>query len=169
MRGSLLNEFESMRNIALGAEALRAYVAGFDAVRDRPAERVVTLWDLATVLPLVLHELSRRAISKRQVRSGLRAILARDSSTDIAQNEAIFNLNGRIKAMFPRTVRALNCAIAWRFISIEDGAFAVGSQPRHASTFGETNEIIKAAQKLGTWAGQLSAFEYFTILGVEFS
>src|SRR5271170_23269 len=111
MSGGLLSEYESMLNVGLGAEALTAYTSAFLAVNDR-SEQSVTVWHLSTVLPLVFNEVSRRAISKRQPRSGLRAILIRNPESDIAQNEAIFNLNQRMRALFPRTMRSLNCAIA---------------------------------------------------------
>jgi hypothetical protein len=167
MSGSLLNEYELMLNVGLGAQALRAYTTAFQSVHERP-EEAVTLWHLATVLPLVFHEASRRAISKRQPRSGLRSILARDPANDIAQNEAIFNLTRRVRAMYPRTKRSLNCAIAWGLLDIEDGA--VRPQPNRLSPSftGEARSIIRAATKLGTWAGQLTSFEYLTVLGVQF-
>jgi hypothetical protein len=167
MSGSLLNEYEVMLNVGLGAEALRAYTSAFQIVPDRP-EEAVTLWHLATVLPLVFHEVSRRAISKRKARSGLRSILARDPANDMAQNEAIFNLTRRVRAMYPRTKRSLNCAMAWGLLDIEDGAILPQSVRRSAAFTGEARDVIKAAAKLGTWAGQLTSFEYFTVLGVAF-
>jgi hypothetical protein len=112
--------------------------------------------------------------TKRQPGSGLRSILTRDPENDIAQNEPIFNITRRLRAMYPRTMRSLNCAVTWGFVSIEDGAIvprstrrSVAFSKRYASAK-EAREIIRAAEKLGTWAGQLTAFEYFTILGVEF-
>jgi hypothetical protein len=156
-----------MLNVGLGAECLYAYVAAFHAVPNRPKGHVVTLWHLVTVLPLVFNEASRRAITKRRVASGLRSILTRNPDNDIAQNEAIFNLNGRMRSMYPRTLRSLNCAIAWRMLTTSEGAF-VSLSKRRKSVSGEALEIIRAAERLGTWAGQSSTFEYFTILGVEF-
>ena len=167
MTSALLTEHEVMLNVGLGAEALRAYTAAFQGAQERP-EEAVTLWHLATVLPLVFHEVSRRAISKRQPRSGLRSILTRDPDNDIAQNEPIFNLTQRLRSMYPRTTRSLNCAIAWGLVAIEDGAILPRSGRRNTSFTGEAREIVKAATKLGTWAGQLTSFEYFTVLGVEF-
>lgn len=167
MRDGLLNEHEVMLNVGLGAEALWAYTAKFHEVRER-VEEAVTLWHLATVLPLVFHGVSRRAISKRRLKSGFRSILTRDPANDIAQNEAIFNLNRRLRAMYPRTTRSLNCAIAWELLGIEDGAILPRSVRRPSSFAGEAREIVKAAEKLGRWAAQLTSFEYFTVLGVEF-
>src|SRR5580658_1614741 len=92
MSGGLLNEYEVMLNVGLGAEALTAYTSAFLAITERQ-EQSVTLWHLSTVLPLVFNEVSRRAISKHQARSGLRSILTRNPENDLAQNEAIFNLN----------------------------------------------------------------------------
>jgi len=169
MRERLLDEFESMLNVGLGAEALRAYVAGFDAVPHRPVEHVVTLWHVATVLPLVFHEVSRRAIAKRRASSGLRSILTRDPDVDLAQNEAIFNLNRRMKSMYPRTLRSLNCAVAWGMLAVLEGAFSPVADPRQTALSGESRDIVRAADKLGTWAGQMTAFEYFTVLNVEFN
>jgi hypothetical protein len=167
MRDGLLNEYEVMLNVGLGAEALYGFTASFYEVRERAVE-AVTLWHLATILPLVFHEVSRRAISKRRVSSGLRSILTRDPDHDIAQNEAIFNINRRMRAMFPRTMRSLNSAIAWGFLGIDDGAIQPLCVRRHSSLAGEAREIVRAAEKLGTWAAQLTSFEYFTVLGVEF-
>src|SRR6185312_8033774 len=98
MSAGLLEEYELMLNVGIGAEALSAYISAFEAVSDRP-EDAATLWHVVTVLPLVFHEVSRKAISKRQPRSGLRSILTRDPPNDIAQHEAIFNINGRITSM----------------------------------------------------------------------
>ncbi len=165
---SLLNEYEVMLNVGLGAEALYSFVSGFHKAMGN-SEEAVTLWHLATVLPLVYHEVSRRAISKRQLRSGLRSILTRDPSNDIAQNEVIFHLNERIRAMFPRTMRSLNCAVGWGLLGIRNGEIIPTSLKHKSSLSGETREIVKAAEKLGSWAGKLSSFEYLTVLGVEFT
>jgi hypothetical protein len=166
MSSGLLQEYEVMLNVGLGAEALSAFSVAFEAVSNRP-EETITLWHIATVLPLVFHEVSRRAISKRQTRSGLRSILARDPNNNIAQNEPIFNINGRINAMYPRTLRSLNCALAWGLLRVEEGRiFPPITQAKHSFS-GEARDIIEAAKKLGTWAAQLTAFEYFTILGVH--
>lgn len=163
----LLNEHEVMLNVGLGAECLRAYTAAFHSEEER-LEEAVTIWHIATVLPLAFHEVSRRAISKRQPRSGLRSILTRDPNNDIAQNEPIFNFNQRVRAMYPRTKRSLNCAIAWGFLSVEDGAILPRSSRPAITTTGEAREVIRVGVKLGGWAARLTAFEYFTILGVEF-
>lgn len=167
MSSKLLNEHEVMLNVGLGAEALVAFTAAFHAISARQ-EKSVTLWHLATVLPLVFHHTSRRAITKRQVRSGLRSILTRDPNNDIGQNEAIFNLTRRMHEMFPRSVRSLNCAMAWGLLSMEDGGIVPRPERRRPPVAGEVRDIVRAAEKLGTWAAQLAAFEYFTVLGVEF-
>jgi hypothetical protein len=167
MSSGLLNEYEVMLNVGLGAEALTSYTAAFLAVTERP-EPSVTLWHLCTVLPLVFNEVSRRAISKHQPRSGLRSILTRNPENDLAQNEAIFNLNQRLRSLFPRTLRSLNCAIAWKLLAVQDGAIVELPVRRRPSLTGESRSIISAAKTLGTWAGQSTAFEYLTVLGVEF-
>jgi len=167
MRNGLLNEYEVMINVGLGAEALWAYTVGFHRIRGRP-EECMTLWHLATVLPLIFHGVSRRAISKRRVKSGLRSILTRDPANDVAQNEPIFNLTRRLRAIYPRTLRSFNCAIAWELLEVEDGVIVPRSVQRSPLVTGEAREIVKAADKLGVWAAQLTSFEYFTVLGVEF-
>ena len=167
MSGALLNEYEAMLNVGLGAEALAAYTSAFSSLPRRP-EEMVTMWHIATVLPLVFHGASRRAIAKRQNRSGLRSILTRDPNNGIAQNEAIFNINDRMIAMYPRTIRSFNCAIGWGLMGIEDGAIHALSIHGNRSYTGEAHEITTAARKLGIWAGQLTSFEYLTVLGVEF-
>jgi hypothetical protein len=162
----LLYEYEIMQNVGMSAEALFVYSGAFENV-SRGTDRALTLWHLVTVLPLVFHAVSRRAISKRQTRSGLRSILTRDPENDIAQNEPIFNLNNRLKAMYPRTIRSFNCAIAWGLLEIHDGLIFTKHGRRVPVFSGEARQIIDAAKKLGTWAGQLTAFEYFIVLGVR--
>ena len=167
MSSGLLSEYEIMLNVGLGAEALGAYAAGFDGA-STDSNDTVTLWHLVTVLPLAFHQTSRRAIMKRQSRSGLRSILMRDPDNDIAENEPIFNLNRRMREMFPRTARCLNCALSWGILRVEDGAIRAGLVRRSSTPSGEVRDVIRTAEKLGGWAGQLTAFEYFTVLGVDF-
>lgn len=167
MNTAVFHEFEIMQNSVLGAHVLWAFADGFSSV-DKNYNNELTLWHLITVLPLVFHEVSRRAINKRRVSSGLRSILDRDPEIDIAQNEAIFNLVNRIKNLQERSFRSLNCAIALGFIEITEGYFIPSKRlklPREMHL--ETKQIIKSSQKLGVWAGQLSIFEYLTILGVK--
>jgi ABC-3C biological conflict system middle component len=166
MSGTLLQEYEVMLNIGLGAEAIAAYANSFEETKH-DAAHVITLWHLATVLPLIFHQASRRAISKRQPRSGLRSILTRDPRNDIAQNEPIFNLNARLQAMYPRTIRSVNCALAWGLIEVHNGAIIPNGTRQKPTFTGEAQEIVNAAKKLGIWSGELSAFEYFTILGIR--
>ena len=168
MSNSLLNEHETMLNVGLGATALYAYTEAFETVRPR-AEAAVSMWHIATVLPLIFNEVSRRAIIKRRIGSGLRSILTRDPDNDIAQNEPIFNINRRLKDNYARSMRSLNCAIAWRLLAIENGAILAVSVPKPPSFSGETLLVVNAAKKLGVWSGEMTAFEYLTVLGVEFS
>ena len=65
-------------------------------------------------------------------------------------------------------MRSLNCAIAWEILYVDDGAIFLRSMHRPSSFAGEAREIVRAAAKLGAWASQLTSFEYFTVLGVEF-
>lgn len=167
MKNTPFQEFEIMQNSVLGAYALWAFVDGFFSVSKDDQEKL-TLWHIITVLPLVYHEVSRKAIYKRRPGSGLRSILDRDLEIDIAQNEAIFNLANRLKSLQERTFRSLNCAIAWGFVDIKDGYILPSSKFKlPKKIYDETRHILKSSQKLGFWAGNLSIFEYFTILGVK--
>lgn len=166
MNSGLLNEHEAFLNVALGAAALAEFTAAFQKVIPR-SEMAVSLWHLATVLPLVFHETSRRAIAKRQPRSGLRSILTRDPDNDIAQNEPIFNLNERMRAAYSRTLRSLNCGIACGLVDIQDGSFISRSTVPRDVCPGVAGDIVRCAAKLGAWAAETTAFEYLTVLGVE--
>lgn len=166
MKDGLLTEHEAFLNIALGAAALAEFTAAFQKVAPR-AESALSLWHLATVLPLVFQETSRRAISKRQPRSGLRSILTRDPANDIAQNEPIFNLNQRMRTAYPRTLRSLNYAIAGGLLVLDDGAVIARSTIPRSACPGVAGDIAACAAKLGGWAATTTAFEDPTILGVE--
>lgn len=167
MNAGFINEYEVMHNVALGAEALLAFTSSFET-GIAPGKQQVTLWHCATVLPLCLHEPSRRAILKRRHRSGLRSILTRDPENDIAQNEPIFSLNSRIYDLFPRTVRSLNCAFGWGLLTLDDGAVLARAVRRRPPLEEEAADVVRAAGKLGAWAGGMTAFEYLTVLGIRF-
>jgi Family of unknown function (DUF6521) len=168
MKGSLLQEYEIMQNPALGANAIWAFTQGFFA---RPPEelRSLTLWHLVTILPLIYHDTSRNMILKKREASGLRSILERDSKRSIAQNETVFNINNRIKALEGRTFRSLNLALACNIVELGEGHFFSNVPFKIPNTtLDESKDILKAANKLGRWAGGMSDFEYLTILGVDF-
>ncbi|RKP56253.1 hypothetical protein D7Z26_06350 [Cohnella endophytica] len=167
MNGTLLREYEIMQNPALGANALWAYTQGFIS---RPAEELqpITLWHFISVLPLVFQDTSRKMILKRKQSSGLRSILDRDTASSVAQNESIFNIDNRLKAMENRTYRSLNVAIACKLITFEEGYFSSDVPFKFSKNVSdETKAVLKAANKLGAWAGSMTVFEYLTILGVE--
>lgn len=167
MSSLLLFEYEIMQNPALGANALWAFTQGFIS-RSQEELHPLTLWHLISVLPLVLHDTSRKIIIKRRESSGLRSILDRDTASLVAKNETIFNINHRLRAMEDRTFRSINVAIACKLITLEEGYFTSDVPykiPKNISE--ETKAVLKAAHKLGVWAGGMSAFEYLTVLGVE--
>lgn len=87
-----------MQNSVLGANALWACTQGFITPPMKELQ-LLTLWHLVSVLPLVFHDTSRIMILKRRVSSGLRSILDREAVSSVAQNEAIFNIDYRLKAM----------------------------------------------------------------------
>jgi hypothetical protein len=165
MNGVLLREYEIMLNPALGAYSLLFFIKGFISKQsDKQPE--ITLWHLVTVLPLVFHIVSRKAILKRK--GGLRYILNRDPENDIAQNETIFNLTKRIQEMEQRTFRSLKWALTFNLIEIINGYFYSVGKVSIPTSFGqETKDILKASEKLGAWAAESSIFEYLTILGVR--
>src|SRR6185503_1699027 len=156
-----------MQNVALCAYALGTLASGFHQAAPSQ-ESGLTLWHMFSALPLVLHDIPRKIISKKRVGSGLRSILNRDININVGQNEVILNLPKRMRDMRRRTMRALNCAIAWDLLVITDGVFVTGPRfawPRQVE--GETGEILKAAEKLGKWAAGCSTFEYLTVLGID--
>jgi hypothetical protein len=163
MKNTLLEEYEIMLNPSLGAYALHSFVKEFTAKAQNDSK--ITLWHIMTILPLVYHHISRRAILKKR---SLRTILNRDPDLDISQNEVIFNLNHRIKEMSPRTFRSLNLALHFKLLDICEGYFfPIGRHAIPKNAGEETQKIIKAAAKLGGWAAESSVFEYLTILGVK--
>ncbi|AUW93049.1 hypothetical protein BXT84_03030 [Sulfobacillus thermotolerans] len=162
----LLREYEIMWNPALGCNALWAFTQGFIS---RPSQgQLLTIWHLVSVLPLVFHDTTRKIILKRRKSSGLRSILDRDPANSIAQNESVFNINNRIEGMKDRTFRSLNLAIACNLITFDEGYFT-SSVPFKllGRASDETKAILNASYKLGIWAGNMSVFEYLTILGVD--
>lgn len=164
MQAVLVREYELMLNPALGAFALSSFADGFSKQGEKP----LTLWHIVTVLPLVLNRISREAILKHRQSSGLRSILERDPEAGIAQFEATYNLMKRISDLQERTFRSLSLSLGAGQLVLDGGSFRVTRAlrtPKEPNP--EVRDIIRAAFKLGFWAGQLSAFEYLTVLGVN--
>lgn len=160
----LLMEHETLLNTALAASSLQAFAKEYNrSSKDKGA----SLWHLMTVLPLVFNRTSRTAISKRRRSSGLRSILQRDPAIEVAQNEAIHNIDKRIRLLADRTFRALNVAIASGLIAVTDGLFYAGRIAWKPEGAMEAKEILNCAGKLGGWASDGDIFEYLTVLGVN--
>jgi hypothetical protein len=166
MNDRLLSEYETMMNVGLGAQALWAFAYAYQRGK-RTNQDPLNLWHLVTVLPLVFHGVSRKTIQRKRIASGLRSILERDPDYKLAQNEVMFDFTRRVRAMQARTMRSLNCAVSWGMLAVEDGAFVSSRVFTRPGPSGEVKSILIAAEKLGVWAGQMGAFEYLTVLGVD--
>lgn len=155
-----------MLNPSIGAFAMLAFSAGFYE-RNKLESNRITIHHLVTILPLVLNRTSRSVILKRRESSGLRSIMGRDTKLKTSRNEAIFNINKRVDNFIARTYRSINIAFAAELIVIKDGYFhPVNFLDIPAGCPDDTKDILKAAQKLGRWAGKMNVIDYLSTLGV---
>lgn len=164
MDRTLLREHDAMWNNGLGAIALAAFIRAYCS-RLGADSLGPTLWHLLSVLPLVYPEKCRRVILKRRT---FRGIVERDPEEDVARGEITFRLAGRMQMMQSRTFASLNLALAMGFVAPAEGHFGAARPLRIPKDAGsETRAVIRAAEKLGNWAAEVSSFEYLAVLGVD--
>ncbi len=160
----ILTEVHAMQNPALGAALLWRFSCGH-CPQNAPAEGV-PLPLLFAVLPLLLHARTCDEVSSTLIASGLRKFEEKFR----ADADLLLALHQRALAMRPLSLHSLRIAFAAGLLTLfTDGAtiwprtYAPGRDLP-----GPIDELLKAAEKLGTWCRPLSLFEVSGILRVEF-
>ena len=158
----LLSEVQAMQNPALGASLLWRFVCGFSpsaSIKGTPLPLAFV------VLPLVFHARSVEEISGTQSGSGLRKF--EEKFRD--RGDLLLSLQPRMLEMRDLSLRSLRVGLRAGLLSLVPTE-AVLWPRSHASAPAEGQsvaDLLRSAEKLGSWCADLTLFEVAGILKVE--
>lgn len=160
----LLNEVQAMQNSALGAALIWRFACGY-APRNK-AHNGVPLPLAFVVLPVVFHERTRDAVSSTRLSSGARKFEEKFND----RGDVLFALNNRAIEMRSLSLRSVRHALASGLITLvsDQGMLWPRSYAKPPIDAKPVNNLLSAAEKLGSWCRLLTVYEISGILRVEF-
>ena len=150
----LLTEVHAMQNPGLGAALVWRFACGY-CPETQPGDG--TPFPLAfVILPVVLHTRTRENVTSTRVASGARKFEEKFKE----RGDLLFALNDRAISMRHLSLRSMRIAMACGLITIlpERAAFWPRSYTSPANIRNEIGELMKAAEKLGSWCASSSSF-----------
>jgi len=146
----------------LGAVVLSAFTVEFCDQKRRQAGPPLPY--LLPVLPMVMHEETVTNIYRRHFDGGLLLAIAEDRTLTLELQE-------RMEAMMPQTMRALNVAFSAGLLSYREDAGQIWAESRHLPNLPRSEEIkplIAAATRLGYWFSTISIEQLCSYLRIRF-
>jgi hypothetical protein len=153
-----------MQNPALGAALIWRFACGYAPQKE--AHDGVPLPLAFVVLPVVLHERTRKEITSTRVSSGARKF--EEKFRD--RGDMLFALNQRAIGMRPLSLRSVRQALASGLLTlvVEQGTIWPRTYTKPPVDGKAVSSLLGAAEKLGRWCHSLSVYEISGILRVEF-
>jgi hypothetical protein len=158
----MLSEVQAIQNPALGAALIWRFSSGYcpaDAAQEGVPFSLVFV-----VLPLILNEGIRTQIS------GTKAGLYKLEEKYKDRYDLLYSIQSRVLAMRELSRRSLQIGIASGLLTLvaEDGAVWPSRLALPNDSDQSLSDLFRAAEKLGTWARQVSLFEFSRTLHIEF-
>jgi hypothetical protein len=165
---ALSQEAHFTQNPALGAAIQWRFAVGYN--EGHPTRGFAPLPLLFVAVPTILHAETAEQIGRTNKPSGLRAFAAKFSDSKVAKQDLLFSLHSRVEQWRALSLESLRMALATRLIHLNrDGTIAALSQtPARGSVQPSVAALLKEADKLGYWCGQLSLHEISNLLRTRF-
>jgi hypothetical protein len=164
----LNQEVRAVQNPALGAAVLWRSVVGYEQGNRKGAPTPLPI--LFLLLPILLHDETARVVASTNRGSGLRKFEEKFFGTQ-AKADLVFAIHTRALAMRGLTLDSLRVSLAGGLLSIDPvsaSAFALSKTPAAAGIAESVRELLRSAEKLGYWLGELTLHEIGIILRVSF-
>lgn len=161
---AILNDVQAMQNPALGAALLWRFACGFSP-ESSPNGTPLPL--AFVVLPLTLHARSAEKVSRTLAGSGLRKFESKFSEDNLG--DVLFALQSRMLGMRNLSLRSLRIALRTGLLTLVPKEAVVWPRSRSMllADSRQVEELMKAAEKLGSWCREISLFEATGLLKVE--
>lgn len=160
---AVLNEVQAMHNPALGATLLWRFVCGFSPEKSPHGTPLPLAF---IVLPLTFHAKSLEEVASTRAASGIRVFEEKFRG----QSDVLLAIQPRMLAMRKLSLRSLRIALRAGLLTLvpQDAVLwprTYASPPTGAKP---VNDLLKSAEKLGSWCREISLFEVAGLLKVEF-
>lgn len=152
-----------MQNPALGAALIWRFVCGYSPASSPTGTPLPLAF---VVLPLAFHERSVLEVAATQAGSGLRKF--EDKFRD--RGDILLANQPRMLAMRNLSARALRIGFRAGLLTLVPSEAVLWPRSHAAPPTGAkpVSDLLKSAEKLGSWCRDLSLFEVAGILKVEF-
>lgn len=152
-----------MQNPALGAALLWRFSCGFTP-ESSPNGTPLPL--AFVVLPLAFHAKSLEEVIGTQAASGLRKFEQKFS----ARSDVLLAVQARMLAMRDLSLRSLRIALRTGLVTLVPKEAVLWPRSRSAprAEGKAVTDLMKSAEKLGSWCRDVSLFEVAGLLKVEF-
>jgi hypothetical protein len=160
---AILNEVQAMQNPALGAALLWRFACGFTAESSPDGTPLPLMF---IVLPLAFHAKSLEEVGRTQASSGLRKFEEKFSD----RGDVLLSIQPRMLAMRELTLRSLRIAIRAGLVTLVPKEAVVWPRSRSVPPVEAkaATDLLRSAEKLGSWCRDVSLFEVAGLLRVEF-
>lgn len=160
---AILNEVQAMQNPALGAALLWRFACGFSPEKSPNGTPLPLAF---VVLPLAFHAKSLEAVVGTKAGSGLRIFEEKFRG----QSDILLALQPRMLAMRDLSLRSLRIALRAGLLTLVPQEAVLWPRTHAAVPPGaqSVNDLLKSAEKLGSWCRDISLFEVAGLLKVEF-
>lgn len=166
MKPTLAREVDAIQNPALGSALLWRFAVGYADSRQSPQSTPLPV--LFLPLPVLFHEETLALVTKTQTGSGLRAFTGKFSDSSVSESDVLLSLERRARSLRPLSLCSLQLAVASRLLFVDRfTAEVVALSDTSPKTMPESvRPLIRAAEKLGKWCGEVTLFELSNLLRV---
>lgn len=164
----LSKEVYAIQNPALCAVLLWRFACAYN--QNHPTRDHAPVLLVFIVLPLVLHRLTLDLIVATRNLSGLRACVAKFSTSSENKQDLVLAVHHRADRLRQLSLDALRTATSRRLLSVSPNGRVIPlslTEPSNSFTR-PIVPLIKGAERLGYWFSQLSIHEIAVILKVRF-
>jgi hypothetical protein len=163
----LAREVEAVQNPAFGAVLLWRFAVGYASSRQSPLSTPLPV--LFVPLPILFLEESVEILSSTQRASGLRAFADKFIQAAHSKSDVLFSLDQRAVLFRPTTLESLRLAIRSRllFLSRDTAEVVALSQTTPRTLPQSLHRLLRGAEKLGAWCGEVTLFELSSLLRVN--
>ena len=167
--GALAKEVRAIQNPALGAMLQWRACAAHVAANRTSAPMPLPL--LFVVLPVVFHEETSAVLLSTRTQSGLRKFVEKFRLASTSKTDLVLAVAPRAVKMRPLSMESLRLGIATSLVGIDSaaaGVFPLSTTPPKLGIPTTVRPLLLAAERLGSWLGELSPYEAAIQLQVHF-
>ena len=163
----LTREVQNIQNPALGAGLIWRFTVGYQ--NGHAAHDPAPLPLLFLVMPVTIHRDTEEHLSGTREVSGLRMFAGKFGKAENSQQDLLLAIHNRMLTLRTLTMESIRLALATRLLHLDNASvIALSTTEAVAGIPTEVRRLLKSAEKLGIWCGQLTMHEVASILKVRF-